>query len=72
LPLFSGVALSSDLPSLRINVALPPISSALFGAKSAVDSRRGAAPDVQALVLLVEGEAANFFIVGVAKCSYDS
>jgi hypothetical protein len=65
------MALSSDLPSLWINIALPPIRSALFGAKAAIDSGRSGGLDVQTLVLLIEGEAPNFFPVGVLKCSYD-
>ena len=65
-------ALSSNLPGLWINVAFPPIGSTFFGAKAAIDSGRSAGLDVQAIVLLLEGEPANFFVVGVAKCSYDS
>jgi hypothetical protein len=67
----SGVALSSDFPSFRIHVAFPPIGSAFFGLKSAVDSGRSGGLEVQAMVLLVEGEPPNFFLVGVLKCTYD-
>jgi hypothetical protein len=63
--------LSSDLPRLWINVAFPPVSSAFFGAKAAIDSGRSGGLDVQTLVLLIEGEAANFFLAGVVECSYD-
>jgi len=67
-----GSALSPNLSRLWINVAFPPIGSPFFGAKAAIDPGRSDGLDVQAIVLLLEGEPANFLVGGVAKCSYDS
>src|SRR5258708_5434550 len=67
----SGLALSSDFPRLVIHVALPPIGSAFFGTKAAIDSGRSSGLEVQTIILLIEGEPPNFFFVGVLKCSYD-
>jgi len=67
----SGVALSSDFPRFGIHVALPPIGSAFFGTKAAIDSGRSSGLEVQTIILLIEGEPANFFLLGVLKCSYD-
>jgi hypothetical protein len=67
----SDIALSSDLPGLRINVALPPIGSAAFGAKSAIDARGSGALDVQPRVLFVKGEPSDFFVLDVVKGSND-
>jgi hypothetical protein len=65
-------ALSPNLSGLWINVAFPPIGGAFFGAKAAIDSWGSGGLDVQAIILLLEGEPANFLVRGVAKCSYDS
>src|SRR5579859_2957126 len=63
-------ALPSDLSGFWIDVASPPIRCTLFGAKSAIDSRGRGGPDVQVLVLLLEGEPPHFLILSVVKGSY--
>ena len=65
------VALSSQLPGFRVHVAFPPIGSTFFGAKSAVESWRSGGLKVQAMVALVEGEPADFFMLDVVEGSYD-
>jgi hypothetical protein len=62
------MATPSDLPGLRINITFPPVRGSVFGAKSAVDSRSSGRLEVQAIILVVEGESPNFFVVEVVKC----
>ncbi len=67
----SDMAVPSDLPGLRINITLPPDRSSIFGAKSAIDSRRSGRLEVQTIIPVVEGKSPNFFVVKVVKCPYE-
>jgi len=65
------MAVSSDLPGVRINVTFPPFRSTVFGAKSAIDSRSNGRLEMQTIVSVVEGKPPNFLLVEVVKCAYE-